>query len=158
MILIWIFIMKYNCSESDLNQLSKMSVASLSKNTCTFKYFESRDFSKNDKNFMKIHIFRKLISEYHWNFEKKFGGRIIILLRVFWSFDKSIIFLFVLLHWIRRRYPLPSLSIPSCFYRKNINREYTEIVLYPARPRSYRARIRDRIDVNVRSWSIYISK
>ena len=156
MILIWIFIMKYNCSESDLNQLSKMSVASLSKNTCTLKYFESRDFSKNKKKCLIFHEnLYLLISEYHWNFEK-FGGRIIVLLRVFWSIDKSIIFLFVWLHWIRRRYPLPSLSIPSCFFRKNINRVYTEFVLYPAWPRSFRARIRDRVDV--RFWSIYISK
>ena len=102
---------------------------------------------------MKIHIcsFQSIIE-----ILKKIGGRIIVLLRVFWSIDKSIIFLFVLLHWIRRRYPLPSLSIPSCFFRKNINRVYTEFVLYPARPRSYRARIRDRVDV--RFWSIYISK
>ena len=29
---------------------------------------------------------------------------------------------------MRRRYPFPSLSIPSCFCRKNINRVYTEFV------------------------------
>ena len=63
-----------------------------------------------------------------------------MLLGVFWSVDKSIIFLFVLLHWIRRRCPLPSLSIPSCFFRKNINRVYTELMFCTPRGQDHTAR------------------